>query len=590
MSYRSPDSEWENSEDDYSEEDSGDEIIEKIIDVDDDKLIELINNKNYDELSKIFMVTIKLDNLTYYIYQHCKKSNSIKLLNYLHDTYNINSIEGNTWSSYIYIGKCNNDFIDVFLKYVNINIETIEKLFDTAISNSNMYMIKKLEDMNYNIDYTKHRGLIVYGSIEILNYVIPQDYFQKAFEYCYNNSDRNYLKIDIDRLKYLVSVGVDITNSLDVLMMCGVKNDNFEIVKYCHDVGGIITPEMLKQAILYKYHPIINYFLDNGANISQITIDDYDYYTFDSKIVKVLMDNNYKFTDDFKGKMFKNIIIENGIDDVMDTFSYINFDCIIDLEKYNLENYPDKKEYSHMQWSLAKGEHFMCKYVLSPFEYIVHDNKINHVKFVLSKCSDKLDINKLFIVAISNNRLEMAKTLLDVDSNVDYDTAMECACLFGHYDMVMFLLKFGVEINKNLMDMVVYGTNYSLKRIGYQQILKKVNILNDIMYTGEGYKKIISFLVENGINFTIETLKNLGYTYYDLDIINQLLNDGHSEYELLTVCATIVFFPHSKEYSDTFNIPKHYEEILEYLLNKGTNPNIDGVTNIKMKKLLEKYK
>lgn len=591
MSYRYPESDISEESDDeesvdYYDDDYKETIYDK--DINEDHIIELLNDNNYEEIKKLFKCGAT-SNYTYYLYKYCKDKNSIKILNLLHKIYDINTIDRNDSSlAYFDIGKCNNDFICEFLKIVNLNDSVIKKLFSSAISYNNISMVKLLESMGYNFDHENHHGLIVYGKDEIFNYIIPVDCYQEIFDEWYNSQHYTYSNISLDRLKYLVNMGVDITKNLEKLIICGICNKNIDVIKFCYELFNKTTPEMLHKSVYYDNYDALNYFLDQGADINLLNPEDFK-YSKDTKLIKILANNNYKHNNVVLGKIFKYCIIDKDINDVMEAFNYVNFDYILEMEKYYVDNYPDKEKYGCMQFSLPQGEHFMCIYVLSAFEYVVHMNKIEHMKFIIKHCGNKLDINKLFIIAVANNRLEIANMLLDVNDNVDFNTAMECACFFGHYDMVKYLLKFNVDFNPILMDMCVNGSNYRIKKTMYQVILKKVNILNDIFYYGNKHNMIIEFLIKNNINFTIESFEKFNFDKYTLDIVKQLLNDGYNDYEIFKICATFRHFPGKHDYNVTCDIPKNLLEIMEYLLKLGVNPNVDNVINDNVKKLLENY-
>lgn len=565
-------------------------------------LIDLIDEDKYDEITKAlnmyFFNGFEVIDIQNYLYCYSIANKDIALMVKIYDkiekyTLNIFDLDN--------LCDCDNDFIDEFFRLNEHNIDVnISNIANSAITKCNYYIIQKIETLDYVYNNINFMFAIKCKNMDMSKYILDKcENMEKAFEeHCIKNI---FEPITCEKLKYIMDRGVDVTKYLDNLFKIAGTDGNTEFIIFCHKLGGIITSGMCSSAISHNNCELVIYYLQNGFDINTLLQDDVKYVKL--KMFKILFDNNYIFDNETLNYIFTNTLVCNSMDDALVMFDYVNnFDYIFEKEKRYTENYIGVDEYSQ----LTIGHYIEVDEIPSILEYLIVDNKIDQIQFIIDNAKDNIDISKLFIVATANNNVDIANILLKANENVDYDVALEFACFFGHYDMVLYLLKVGASIHNELFKIAAYGSSYRNRNIGYQILLQKVKILNDSFKYGEKYNEIFKLLVDNNIFIDKDTFDVINPKHLSVDIVIKMLDnyDINDVLKKIVLCDMLSEGDYSRyQYAHTYTlmtkkndklvnieIPDNINQILKYLLNNGANPNVDSVVNNNVIAMLELYK
>lgn len=528
------------------------------------KVIEAFENNKYSELS-ILISNFCLVDSQYGMLVYCVNNNDIELLDKLIAKYKNYAFLDDCQYYQDTITKCKNkDIIDRLFKIKNINFNEIKYLTENSIRYDNMYIMDKLHNIGYKLSYNDLATALFWGKIDYVNSIIHlydnlQNIFNDNFEHFYNIM---LFKLPIEKIKHIMSIGIDITNHLNAMALFSMKwMDDNDCVIFLHELGATNINKCIEKACESNNIILVEYFLQHGA-ILEIKENIFNFPKY--RMIKLLLDYEHKFSD----RVIKCILqraIQNGdmdnIKKIFDEFDIVSLDFLFEYEKNNN--------------------------IFSIIQYIISNNNIDVIKFIISYNDNNLDTNKLFIVASCNGNVEIAKLLLDVNNNVDYNLAFECACYFGQYDMVRYLLKYDVALNNNVIWMCVYG--YSFNNIGYLKILEKCDMKNDTfvmrvnkksdLYNGYNISNIVvlKILLELGLNLTIEMIREIEHINYDMIFIHNLIDNGCNINDLLKLCV------------GCRNTSNNMYPIVTYLLDNGGCVNVEDVKDIHMMVFLENY-
>lgn len=557
--------------------------------INNDDLHDALDNEDYPKIYKILDLVNTYwgqpdkFNVIPRLFDYSFKNNDIELLKKLVEkNKDIDLFERRCNS--VYIVMANKDMLDICFKMDCFKIQNVCGLLDQALIRNNMDIVLRLGKLGHKMTKQNIYNGICSNNIEIIKY-ITTDYedLQSVCDMLYNNT---YCACNFNTVKYLVNIGINIDNYLNNMILSGLYHGYDDLVMYCYDIGVTNTYEILERCILFNRHESLTYFINKGINLTLLKKENFKFVKYE--IVKILFDSEYIFSEELLGHILKNSFIHGDIENVKSIFTYVsNFDCIFERESYYTNNKPTINEYDNIADNIGmECENFDTEYIFSILEYIIHQGKLDHLKFIVNNSNNILDINKLFIVAINNNQVDIAHYLMDINSDVDYKLAVECACYFGHYDAFNFLLKYCDDYDKNLFDICIngmYGDNDNNRF--YNKLVNKINILNDIVGSGDDYAKIMLVLLDMNLIMDINIFYKIGPEYYNTKIIDYMLDAGHDKNELLKFFAI-------KECNDrycNFNEPKMLIMIVTHLLDNGANPNVENVKNDDIKQLLTKY-
>lgn len=476
----------------------------------------------------------------------------------------------NFWHNYgLYMGnfiRSSNNIIDILLKKYSLTQDEMHILLNQAIKYDNIYLTNKLYELGCKPNNNNVFFALLYGTNECAKSIINNcDNLQQVFEEYVSHITMEILTID--KIKYITSFGIDINEHLNIMMLnCMYDGANVDVVIYLHELGATVVNETLRIACKNNNIFLMKYFLDKNIKIDINDMDNFIKPKYET--IKLLLGYDYNFSDTILEHIISFMLKYGNIKDVecmFDQFDNLNLNTIIENdEKYVYEL--NKNVFNNNTYPTILNS-------------IIYNDQIEKLKFIIKHNYENLDINKLFIIASCNGQIEMAKLLLDVNNNIDYDFAFECACYFGNYDMALYLLKYDININNNMMRMCVYGQSSSI--IGYKKILSKCKMSDDNYKCDCKHIEIIKLLIDLGLKLSDEMFENMvhiGDECYDIKIISHLVdNNGDVNIILDFYMKTI--------YKSWYNL-----DIVKYLLDKGAKPNMNYVKDARIIELLENYK
>lgn len=434
------------------------------------------------------------------------------------------------------------------------------------IRNNDIKLFKKICDLNINF-YTKHLACILFcNNDELMNYFFTKyDNIQEIFESVNYESEffdnhGNWAKPNEEKLKRIMSYGININNKIDEILIFAAKKKLIDVVKVCCDNGANKINMVLKLSVGNNNYEITEYLLSIGATTN--LIDKYDLAHIDYKIFKLLLDTNYNFSEDDLGMILVNCLQNNlDMDTIYKMYSYVNnFDYLFKIEQN--QGKPNTKTFYFLTW---------CDDLYPSYlEIFICDNYVDHIKMIIKHDPEniKKEINRLFASAISNNGIEIAQCLLDLDVNIDYSLALKVACYYGHIESFKFVLKYCNEsmLNSELYNYCVYGMNCEYD---YIKIKKILNIWDNNF--GWEHIEIVHYLMKQNILIPTSFIKILSKEYYDKYLFEHLLLN-HDATFLLKYCI------HNNDLENA-----------KYLLDNGGmfDPNL--IKNENMRNLVQSY-
>lgn len=405
---------------------------------------------------------------------------------------------------------------DIFLNNKPDNI-SFERCIISAIKNNNISMLELLSSYGHEIKDLNY--ILFCGKISVLTYYSSKHDLQQLLD-----------EFDFEELQYntnvhtfsaLREIGIDLSKKInDIVIWDGIENNDgvtLDLLKFCirnYDVDLIIA---LNRSLIRNSCYITKYLLENGATINDI--EEKSTLQLHIEIIKLLMDYNYNFTANSLGNcLLYHIKHDNELDKIIYLFNLVgNFDLVFENENVNKNIFPAKYFY------MFDERHLLTYKTSSVLEILIIDNKLDIIKFMIEHTYDKIkqELNRLFIIAISNGLRSMVELLLEAGADAHFtdDLALSCAIFFGHYDLFIFLMKHGLELTNcvdNAFMVCAYGSaETDRKQIGYAKLIARSNLVfrNDWYHYGSGYANIFNFLTENNT----DTPRDIFYDVLDLN-------------------------------------------------------------------------
>lgn len=518
-------------------------------------LIEAFNNDNYDKFEESLYSSKHGDGI-FNIFMYCLDNNDDELLEKLINKHKNHKIINNYDALRNKLVNCNNKIIDIVFN-LDIGTNIFVQLANSAICYNNMYLLNKLENFGY---------ILTVNNLATALYMGENDYFESIRHLCDDIQKLfddyrqmfHFQALPIGKIKYMLDIGINFSKHVDSMIFIYVNRNYEKEAMFLYELGATNTNVLITLAYIRNNINLITYFFEKGG-----VIDFNKNVSFELKYetIKFLLDIGYKIDDNTKKSIFIQVLKfgqGKDIGCIYDLFDNFDLDFIFESERKNIYK--------------------QTFYGNSIFEYIIYTNKIENMKFVIKNDNGKLDINKLFVVACCNGRIEIAKLLLDVNNNVDYNLAIECACYFGHYDTLNFLCQYDITLSDASLWMCIYNINCDDD--GYKKILNKCNIVNDTYNCNEGCIDTLKLLLQMNVKITYEMFDNLRNGCYFIEMIYNMVDNGIDPNKILAKIVMIKY--HDK-------VPDLLIEIVKYLLNNGANPNIDNVFDNDVKELLNSY-
>lgn len=509
-----------------------------------EELLVAFDNNDYDkfvyfksfgpvnELCEVFMYCV-INNDEEFLNKVIEKHNDYKFLNYCGSEYDI-------------LQKCSKNIINILFNKTPYDIDKLESLANIAIYYDNIHILNKLQSVNYKLVKDNLVNALFVGSIEYLKSIIHlYDDIQKIFDDYYRKYQ--HARFSLEKIEYLVNNNINILEYSNLMMPKYIEwqlNDN---VIYLYELGETDIKQITKSIIITNNIDLLIYFLKQDIVFD---IDKIYFIKPNYEMIKILLDNEYVFNEEIK----QYIIIRS-----LNNSDIINIEKIFDLFGDIILNINNN--------------------YASILENIIFNNKMEHIKFIIKHSNEILDIKKLFIIACCNGRIEIAKLLLDINDDVDYDFAFDCATYLGHYDMVSYLLKYDINLDESKLWLCIYGDLN--ENAFYSKILEKYDIKSDMFIYGCKFDKIIKLFLDMGIKMTFEMFDKIRFSNYDMSIIYHMVDNGIDINKIFERCCKTCYYG---------PIPDKIKEILKYLLDNGANPNVGDFCDNDVIKFLEDYK
>jgi ankyrin repeat protein len=234
------------------------------------------------------------------------------------------------------------------------------------------------------------------------------------------------------------------------------------------------------------------------------------------EIVKILLTNNADFITPNKcGVTCSHIAAAGGHDEILKILYQKGADINVKDEdgRTPLHNATLLNHLSTAALLINKNAKLSLKDVrnTTPLDYAASRGYAEMFKLMVDKSENFLDVNKSLIYAAKSDENMIVKYLVierEVDVNFQYNgkTSLHYASMYGHFDVVKFLVKRGAEVNKQ----------------------EDKTLLTALHYAGaRGLLKIIKFLMDNGANSNLrdkqgKTCLHYSVIFGDVEVVKYL--------------------------------------------------------------------
>lgn len=500
-------------------------------------LIDLFNRDNVRDLITLIYGKEASDNFYNYhnglshLIDYCIHNSDIEFMELIVAKKRINVFERAV--SLKIMASNNSDIHNIFFggKY-NIRIQNF---FHVAICDNNINALNLLYDYGYKLDDLNE--CVFSGHVEIIQYfqLMGHD-IQCVFDAC-DFAEFNY-DDDINIFKALIESHIDITSKINDILYLGTECENIDLVKFCIDHGATDFTRSLNISCMYNWCDILELLIQSGADVHYITEDSLSRITYEMVIILLKYGHNFS-SESLKNIFYKQFNEESDINKVTYLFNLVgDFDYLFEKEQFTTYN-ADFRHYT------KSGDLISISHSASILEYVVSKNKLDHLKLIVENDLDKLksELNRLFIIAVSNGHIDMVLYLLDLGANPTFTTnlALDCAVFFGHYPMLKLLLDLGIVLGNsvnNLFMMCAYGSSVKeYQEVGYAKLINNsIDVFrNDYYDFGVDYLDIFKFLIQNNISIPDYTFYEvLNIRYYDVDIFNYIPVDVNIKLNCIT--------------------------------------------------------
>lgn len=411
------------------------------------------------------------------------------------------------------------------------------KFFDKA--NEQVIMNKIIKEQRFDIFkfVIDNNGFDDIFNIAIIinNIKNPKYYFDVLVNKGYKFDDMDIRQMlcrnNTKAIQYLINIDYDIQQYYDDFSlpefefdMLILLHNNINITKYLNDIYANLCRDKHLNALIYlvdnfpeldlKYGlqracennaiQIIKYFLGKGLDIHDITLNS----DISLDTIKFIIDVGYWMDETNLDKCLVGAFLRS--DNIEDVYYFTNRGANVKaITEFNVSIVP-----SH----------------LNLLEHAITMGKYNHIKFLIDNHYDLLQshINKMFVIACANGKVDIAKYLLEFDIEMNVKSLV-MACFFGHYEIVMMLLELGLDfcdVDENLFDVVITG--YA-RRNAYSELYEKFVseddiFKNDTFKYGDGSNKIIELLMKYNVSVgNCEFVPKIHYNFITVDFFKYIV-------------------------------------------------------------------
>lgn len=484
---------------------------------------------------------------------------------------------------------------DVFSQDTNLMLECIAnnniKMFKIILDNVTFTQTDYYEFSEWAIDYGKN--IIVLDMLREVGYVIHNNLIMRAI-----------LEDYTDLLLYFISCGYDIQTIYDswkysmniyfntikilhthidmskhielIFSSASIRGDMNSIMFIVDNYPNIHIDTCLLWGCTCSRVDVVKYSLQKGADVQ--IISELSILKTNIHIIKILLEHGYKL----KSKILNVILIRYFVEGKdFDDIKYLigldaNILCVIEDGKTYWKKEIYKSSYKH-SWVKTN----QLYYLYSPLETIVSMGHLDHIKFLVDNYYHLLEpyINKMFVVACANGRLDIAKYLYGFGVEIN-DKCMLSACYFGHLEIVKYLLELGKDVDSDLYDMVKDG--YKKKDESYNKLIDGSDVfMNDAYHGGKEHIKILELLLKYGM--IINNIDgDFNKDFYNVEIFKyviQQVEDINKKYNKIIGSFTFL---------DLSVLCEKYD-VVDLLLSHGAIPTLTGFISYGYKSLLLKY-
>lgn len=491
--------------------------ISKIIATNYDKIIELLDDENYDDIVDILYST--RDNswrIFFPLSSYCLEKDDQELL--------IKLLSIQIYHKRNYISMSDIFKYDYLKKLLNIldNIDShpyIFAFFQYDIGD-NIDMLKLLLEHNYKIHDSYIYDVIENNYSIITKYLFDNDYGDRVQNVIEKN---NGIYAKLETLKILIHYNIDFTKILNDMYMIMVENEQIDCMKLLMSVCPCEDVNFFLEYCGYDLNSM-KYFVSIGADISLIKHE--RIIEFGMSVIKFLISCGYRADEKLMNDILKNKFIYIDVDDIiylLDNGADIN--CIFEIKNVVTE--------------------------------LIFRNSIAKIKYLMDTYYDIMQpyINDMVIMACANGRNDILKYLHAFGIELD-NILIIISCYFGHLDTLKILLGLGMELGDvdedlflilrdgqynvgysyiNLIDKHIKANyksfNYGWKHFEILELLMeyKVPVCNfeEIFYSYKGLfynEKFIKYCLDAGMNINQYVLLEKCLVHVKYDLIKLLLD------------------------------------------------------------------
>ena len=243
------------------------------------KLIELFDNNENDEIKKILSVTWQWFHINELLFEYCIDRNDIDFLERIISNNNdidlFASLEGKDKFVKLLIDMDRDDMCKYILNHVQLSPEIIDEFLKYIVREQKINYLELFATHNHKMSHTHLMMAIVYNCIDVVTYAIVNGYeVQIAFDNCafyayYQHDISCDTLISVSMVKLLVEYQIDIFEKIGWLSLHAAKHGSLDLLKYCYMCDPVIdvTTGLVVACRNNNVH-IAKYVLESGANIN----------------------------------------------------------------------------------------------------------------------------------------------------------------------------------------------------------------------------------------------------------------------------------------------------------------------------------
>lgn len=482
------------------------------------KIMDMLIDGDYEGIREILYLQ-EMDfifrDLTYYAINH----DDIEMFTILMET--SKNVKFVFYPSHIYSILKNDKFKMFNIMMDVLNSRIILDIFEEIAVNKNIdikYLILMIDRYAMPDKYVK---MAINGNnINVIKYLISIGHdIQESID----STAWRINRANIETLKLLTENNISIKKSTTSILKTAIANDDLDLIIYllqCYPNYNINF--ILDSCISHNKISILKYLLQNGADIE--TVCDFAFgYNITVDTLKFLVGISYDILK-LKKTLKKIFNIYFMRDSDLNNVKYllemgVSIKTLFKNEKDEIQGYTKKNI-----------EQKNTKHILSPIEYIISINKIDHIKFLFENYYDtfKPHINRFFILACANGQIDIAKYLYALGVEL-CEKSLLCGCFFGHIDIIRMLLGWGMEfggLTENPFLTCMAGQNIrDATSKPYENLIDGNKIfINHVYNYGDGYDNILKLLISYEVQisddlYVIHLLKS------DVEVVKYFLEN-----------------------------------------------------------------